>query len=266
MNPTAGTNFVGTTGYNTGDGSVTISGDKAKAVVSTGNCGSAAAAGGTSIVTNLGSGGSTSSTAAFTWTSLGQYKLCYQLKGGSYTEITPLITVYGSAPTSFSTSGTVEPGAAATITFNSGSCLTLGPNEDQAKAVASDGTCSDAAAAAAGGSAVVTDLGPDDASGTATSATAIFTFTTAAQYKLCYSVAGTSSWSQVGSALLTVAGVSGWSTSGDAGTGAATPVTFAGAGLHRGMLLRVARWQHKGHILAQCLMVVSVCELWLVAY
>ena len=212
-------------------------GDNAKAIGSAGDCGTDAAAGGTSIVTNLGpddSADATSATAAFTWTSLGQYKLCYQLKGGSYTEITPLITVYGSAPTLFSTSGTVEPGAAATITFNSGSCLTLGPNEDQAKAVASDGTCSDATAAA-GGSAVVTDLGPDDASGTATSATATFTFTTAAQYKLCYSVAGTSSWSQVGSALLTVAGVSGWSTSGDVVTGAATTVTFDGAGLDQGV-------------------------------
>ena len=140
-----------------------------------------------------------------------------------------------TTPTSYTYTGTVEPGAAATITLSGGSALTLGPNEDQAKAVASDGTCSDAAAAAAGGSAVVTDLGPDDASGTATSATAIFTFTTAAQYKLCYSVAGTSSWSQVGSALLTVAGVSGWSTSGDVVTGAATTVTFDGAGLDQGV-------------------------------
>jgi len=81
--------------------------DAAKVVLSSGDCSSAAAGGGTSEVTDLGPDDSTSATsasAAFTWTSAGMYKVCYKLAGGSYAQVgTSAITVTPPAVCSNST-------------------------------------------------------------------------------------------------------------------------------------------------------------------
>ena len=208
-------------------------GDNAKAIGSAGDCGTDAAAGGTSIVTNLGpddSADATSATAAFTWTSLGQYKLCYQLSGGSYSDVAPLISVVtDQAPTTFSYDGAF-PYQSVTVTFSGGSQLQLGDGKDAAKVVASSGACSQAAA---GGTSVVTDLGPNDAT-SAVTAMAQFVFTAVGGYKVCYKPDGASSYAQVGGSELTVTGASAWSTNQALTTGTALTITFTGTGLKLG--------------------------------
>ena len=74
---------------------------------------------------------------------------------------------------------------------------------DTAKMVDKMGSC--ASDAAAGGTAEVTDLGPNDAKGVS-NATANFTFTSTGSYKLCYKVEG-GSYQQVGTGSVLVKGV-----------------------------------------------------------
>ena len=98
--------------------------DAAKVVLSSGDCSSGAAGGGTSEVTDLGpddSTSATSATAAFTWTSAGTYKVCYKVDGGSYAQVgTSTVTVSGTttptgSPTgSFTITPSTPPTTAAT--------------------------------------------------------------------------------------------------------------------------------------------------------
>jgi len=97
-------------------------------------------------------------------------------------------------------SGTITTGTSITMTFSGGRGLNLAAGQDASKMVLSSGGCS--AAAAAGGTSEVTDLGPDDST-SATSASAAFTWTSAGMYKVCYKLAG-GSYAQVGTSAITV--------------------------------------------------------------
>ena len=163
--------------------------DAAKVVQSSGTCADAAA-GGTVVVTNLGpddSQSATTATAQFTWTQAGSFQVCYQPAGGVYASVGGSITVSAVAPSSYTNafSTAMSP---VQITFSGGSGLNLASGQDTAKVVQSSGTCADAAA---GGTVVVTNLGPDDRAN-ATTATAQFTWTQAGSFQPCYQVSAVS--------------------------------------------------------------------------
>ena len=211
-------------GLNLGSGA-----DAAKAVVSSGTCADPAG-GGSSEVTDLGPGDSTSTTLAnlrLTFTAAGTYKVCYKVQGGSYVQVgTSLVSVSGVTPTEFTDDGSVEAGGSETITLTGGTGMNRANGTNWVKAVVSSGTCVDAAG---GGSSEVTDLGPDDSTGVS-SGEAAFTFGLSGTYKLCYKFAVGSSYNQIGSSLLTVIKASPVAFSGSITTGTSQIVTLTGGG------------------------------------
>ena len=171
--------------------------DSVKAVLATGDCISAPA-GGSSEVTNLGPDDGSSATTAevgMTFSSEGEYRLCYRVYGGTY-ELVGEAFLVRKPPGSFS--GSAYTGGASTIRLVGGYGMNLLSGNDALKVVAASGDCT---GQAVGGSSVVTDLGPDDTSGSAVDeATASLTFDTEGAYKVCYQLVG-SSYVQVGSNL-----------------------------------------------------------------
>merc|ERR1712046_489000 len=90
VNSLLSTGVAETISFSSGSGLITNNGaDAAKVVLSTSTC-SNAAEGGTSEVTDLGSGdaeGLTAATAVFTFNVAGTYKVCYKVSGGSYSQV-----------------------------------------------------------------------------------------------------------------------------------------------------------------------------------
>ena len=216
--------FTGGSGLKTWDDQV--GGDAAKVVTSTSTC-SDSAGGGTSEVTDLGpddADNSTQANATFTFTTGGDYKVCYKVHAGSYTQVGSSLLWVG--PTGYSDDGAVTTGGTETINIVGGTGFNLSNgNGDSAKMVSDSGNCSDAAG---GGTSEMTDLGPDDANGAA-AATATFNFTVAGKYKLCYKVSG-GTYIQVGSSLLTVIGTAptGYSDDEVVSTGGSETIIFLG--------------------------------------
>ena len=77
-------------------------------------------------------------------------------------------------------------GLNATVIMSGGSGLRLGSGQDSAKVIMSSGNC--LKDAPGGGTQEVTNLGPNDGSGSST-ATAVFRWKVAGTFQLCYRVA-----------------------------------------------------------------------------
>jgi hypothetical protein len=163
--------------------------DAAKVVLASATCASAHAVG-TTEVTNLGPADNVGATTAqfqIVFTHVGVYKVCYKLSGSAYEMVgTGLLTVNTTIPVALSYSGEVATIATKVFTMTGGHGLQLAPWYDSAKIIAVPGTCF---GNAAGGTTVITDLGPDDNSG-ATAATAQFTWQQVGKFQLCYRALG----------------------------------------------------------------------------
>ena len=207
--------------------------DAAKVVLSTESC-AAVPANGTSEIIDLDPGDSNeadSATVSWDIAIAGSYKVCYKLAGGVYSQVgTELATVYGVLPVSFA-HGSITTSGSHTFDILGGSGLNLAAGRDAAKIVFATGSCNDAAA---GGSAVGTDLGPDDRQN-ATSATVQFSFTLADTYMLCYkSFMGDrllgSNYTRIGTITIDVAATppTSFATSSKVATGSTAVFVFSG--------------------------------------
>jgi len=191
-----------------------ITQDAAKAVLATGSCENDAPAGGSVETVDLGPDDAAGSiadnidvhnaTAVFSFATAGEYKLCYLLSGGVYTQInmidnstgTPIMTtdaltflIDPMAPTEFSSDGTITPGTVETFNITGGAGLMLAPGADAAKIIEVDDFLGCDVALPAGGTSEATDLqgiaGPSD-SDSATNASISATFIKAGTYEICY--------------------------------------------------------------------------------
>ena len=203
-------------------------GDVAKVVYYTGAC-SDAAQGGSLEVADLGpddADGATNATATFTFSKAGVYKVCYKVLRGNFVEVgSSNFTVFGVAPTLWSINSTVYTAKQFTLSFDGGSGLKLDGSGDSAKIVSNESSCSNSSA---GGTTVVTELGPDDMDG-ASAAMANFTFQTGGYYLVCYKVLG-GSWAQVSDEIITVVGVAPTTYTYTAGVFTATSVALTMSG------------------------------------
>ena len=213
-------------------------GDSAKLVAPNVACGSGAAAIGTSEVTDLGpdnTDGAMEATITLTLQTGGDYKVCYRLAGGTYTQVGS--NMLWAGPTGFNDDGFVTVGKQEIITITGGSGFNrTGSDGDGVIMVPSSNTCSGRQGEVIGQHF----LGPDDADGlTSDRSTNNFTVELVGSYKVCYKIAGAVNFVQVGSTLVTVYGLAPTSFFGDGSvvTGGTEIITLVGGMMHGVMTL-----------------------------
>jgi len=160
------------------------------------------AAGGTSVVTDLGGGDNndaTEATASLTFTTSGTYKLCYKLDAANaFVEVgsgTTRMTVVGVGPTEFTIEGggvSMLTGIPRVITMTGGKGLNLAA--DSFKSIETTSTCDVNDAAGVTGTTLTV---PANSNPEVTASTTV-TFTQSGEFQLCYKPA-LGSWARVGS-------------------------------------------------------------------